>query len=181
MLEIGLLDTLLKEVTLFHIFILLVFPYSIFYVLDRKLPNGFDKFSHWEGALFMFSVGSVFYIMSIWLFGSKGVSWFVSYISLLIFFMIYLNYLYSADIKNKNKHPPIHEHMYRIKVPISIKLKNGNKYHGALRYVDNNKIVICITKNCPIMLKKPKMKEAKKLENVHEMYFKLEDVEYYYF
>lgn len=178
MLEVGILNTLLSEITLFHIFILLVFPYSLFYLLDRALPNGFDKFTHWEGALFMFSVSSIFYILSIWAFGTKGIMWFVCYIILFILFTSYLSNYLKKELKNKKL--TITEHMYRIKVPITLKLKNGNKYSGALRYIDNEKIVICINKECPIILKKPKVK-ATKLENVHEMYFKIEDIEYYYF
>ncbi len=176
--EVGILNTLLSEISLLYILILLVPPYIIFYLLDRNLPKGFDKFTHWEGGLFIFGIGSLFYIISVSSFGTKGINWVLLYLLLLFVLTICLVLYYRENLSSKPNKTLDEILLYEKPLYIAVELKSGIRYVGYLYYLDRDLIGICEGKKTKIILIRKDDEEIKL--DINLMFFRINEIELFY-
>ena len=182
--DFGLLNETFTNVKLVHILLILALPYFIFYLLDRKLPKGFDKFTKWEGGLFVFGIGGTLYFVSIYFFGSNGGSWFLAYLILLALLGIFLFLWYKNDFKPKKAYEHITLNTYLVSQSqkrrlLTLKLKNGIRYTGYFAYMDDEFIGIARDETTEMVFTRKGDKKRNEL-GVNEMFFKRSQVELFY-
>jgi len=89
MLDSTFLNVMFTQITLLHILLLIGMPYIVFYIFERYTK--FDKFPEkWEGALFVFVIGGLITLFSIWLQEYMNVPFLISYLTLMIYLILSL-------------------------------------------------------------------------------------------
>lgn len=121
MIDMSFLSVKFTEITLLHILILLGIPYILLYFFHKKTE--FDNFPEkWELALFVFVIGGIIVLTSLFLI-EFGIPFWFSYI---LFILILSFALIILGLKHEDKQHETKEKW------ISLKLKNGQRFEGII-------------------------------------------------
>jgi hypothetical protein len=121
MVDPNFLDVRFSDITLIHILVVLGIPYLVLYLFEKFTK--FEKFTDkWKAGLFVFSIGGLIVLASVYLHDAIGTSFTVNYfVCIMVFVMILLmiKKKFYANVENEKRTGWI-----------KIRLRNGELYTG---------------------------------------------------